>query len=89
MFGAVHFWVVKLGFALGFFATGYVVNMTGFEIELGVNQPAHTFMTMILLKGLVPAVSAIVSILILLSFAITEEKAYQIRADLENRRGCN
>ncbi|MBH54238.1 MAG: hypothetical protein CMI18_07810 [Opitutaceae bacterium] len=87
MFGAVHFWVVKLGFALGFFATGYVVNMTGFQIELGVDQPAHTFKTMILLKGLVPAISALISALILLRFAITEDKAYQIRADLEDRRG--
>ncbi len=34
MFGAVQFWIIELGFAIGFMTSGYVLSGRGFNIGL-------------------------------------------------------
>jgi GPH family glycoside/pentoside/hexuronide:cation symporter len=88
MFGSIYWWMVKLGMALAFGLSGYLLNATGFDVELGGAQSADTFSMMIGFDVLIPAVTAGISILALAFYKITEEKSYEIRKELENRRGA-
>jgi len=86
MFGAVYWWMVKLGMALAFGASGYLLNATGFDVELGGAQTARTFLLMRSLDVIVPAVTAAISILLVWSYGITEEKSLEIRQETEKRK---
>jgi len=88
MFGAIYWWMVKLGMALAFGLSGYLLNATGFKVELGGAQSSTTFLWMRAVDVVIPAVAAGISILAVASFKITEEKSYEIRQELEKRRGA-
>ncbi len=40
MFGSIFWWVVKLGMAAALAGGGFLLNATGFDVELGGNQAA-------------------------------------------------
>jgi GPH family glycoside/pentoside/hexuronide:cation symporter len=86
MFGAVYWWMVKLGMALAFGASGYLLNGTGFDVELGGAQTSRTFFLMRVFDVLIPAAAAAISILLVASYKITEAKAHEIREETERRR---
>jgi glycoside/pentoside/hexuronide:cation symporter, GPH family len=86
MFGAVYWWMVKLGMALAFGASGYLLNATGFDVEMGGAQTSRTFFLMRSFDVIVPAVTAGISILLVWTYKITEEKSYEIRQETEKRR---
>ncbi|MCK6546305.1 MFS transporter [Myxococcota bacterium] len=86
MFGAVYWWMVKLGMAMAFGASGYLLNATGFDIELGGAQSSSTFFWMRVCDTLVPATAAAISITVVGFYRITEEKALEIREETEKRR---
>lgn len=87
MFGSIYWWMVKLGMALAFGLSGYLLNATGFVVELGGAQTSHTFLMMRLVDVIIPAVAAAISIFAVSRFKLTEEKSYEIRKQLEKRRG--
>ena len=89
MFGAVHFWVLKLALAFALAATGYIVNATGFNVDLGINQPDGTMDNMILLLGIVPTIGAALAMYFISRYTLTEDKIYMMRAELEKRRGVS
>ena len=87
MFGAVHFWVIKIALALGLVATGILVESTGFHVDLDINQPEGTFDKIVLMLGILPAIGAAVALYFISRYSLTEKKMYDIRAELEKRRG--
>ena len=87
MYGSVFWWVVKLGMALAIALSGFLLNMTGFDVELGGAQPERALFLMRLFDVLVPIASSIGAILLIHAYTITETKAYDVRIQLENRRG--
>ncbi len=86
MFGSIYWWMVKLGMALAFFLSGYLLNATGFDVALGGAQTESTFFWMKVYDVIIPAVAAGLSIWAVASFKITEEKSEEIRAQLDARR---
>ncbi len=87
MFGAIYWWMVKLGMALAFGISGFLLNGTGFDVEFGGAQSSSTFFWMRFVDVTIPAAAALIAIFAIASFKITEEKAYEIRSQLEKRRG--
>ena len=87
MYGAVFWWVVKLGMAAALAGGGFLLNATGFAVELGGNQSARTITLMRLCDAFVPMVTSGIAIWAIASYRITEEAAHQVRATLEARRG--
>lgn len=85
MFGSIYWWMVKLGMALAFGLSGYLLEATGFEVELGGAQSSDTFLMMRIVDVFIPAVASLIAILAVASFKITEERSYEIRAELEKR----
>ncbi|MGC9450418.1 MAG: MFS transporter [Oceanipulchritudo sp.] len=87
MFGSIFWWVVKLGMALALGVSGFLLNATGFDVANEGNQPAQTLFLMRLFDVAVPIIASIIAIWVVASYPITEEKARQVRAELETRRG--
>jgi GPH family glycoside/pentoside/hexuronide:cation symporter len=88
MYGSIFWWVVKLGMAAALAAGGFLLNATGFDVELGSNQSERTIMLMRLCDAFIPFVASGIAIWAIASFSITEEKAHEIRMKLEARRGA-
>ena len=87
MFGAIFWWVVKLGMALAFALSGYLLNATGFDVALEGNQAPRTLFLLRICDVGVPIVTSLIAILAIASYKITEEKAHAVRKALEERRG--
>lgn len=88
MFGAIYWWVVKLGMAAALAAGGFLLNATGFDVALGGAQSAETLMLMRLCDVLIPIVAYAIAIWAIASYSLSEEKVHEIRAQLEQRRGA-
>ena len=87
LFGAVYWWMVKLGLALSSLISGILLNVSGFNIELGANQTARALLNMRLFDIGIPIVTSLAAIFIIVTFKITEAKALEIRVQVERRRG--
>ena len=87
MFGAIFWWVVKLGMALAFALSGHLLNATGFDVNLGEIQPARTLFLLRVFDIGVPIVTSLLAIWAIATYRITEESAHTVRAELEKRRG--
>ena len=87
MYGSVFWWVVKLGMALALALGGFLLNATGFDEAFGGNQSERTLFLMRVFDVLVPVVTSIGAILLVRAYDITEDSAYEVRAQLESRRG--
>ena len=87
MFGSIFWWVVKLGMALALAGGGVLLNATGFDVALEGAQTARTIFLMRLFDVIVPMVSSALAIWAIATHTLTEEKAYEVRRQLEERRG--
>jgi len=86
MFGAVYWWMVKLGLALASVISGFLINFTGFHQELGLAQSASTLLWMRIFDIGIPIITSIAAIFIIKTFEISEDNAYDIRCHIERRR---
>jgi len=87
MFGAVYWWMVKLGVALASLISGVLINATGFRQEIGLGQTPQTLFWMRVCDIGIPIVTSLIAIFIIATFDISELKACEIRAHVERRRG--
>jgi GPH family glycoside/pentoside/hexuronide:cation symporter len=87
MYGSIFWWVVKLGMAAALAAGGFLLNATGFEVELGGAQAESTIYLMRIFDAFVPFVASGVAIWAIATYSLTEQKAHEVRFQLEARRG--
>jgi len=87
MYGSIFWWVVKLGMSLAIAGGGFLLNATGFDVELGGNQPERTIILMRIFDAAIPCIASGIAIWIISTYSLTEEKAHEIRLQLEERRG--
>jgi GPH family glycoside/pentoside/hexuronide:cation symporter len=85
-FGAVYWWMVKLGTALALLGSGIVLNMVGFDQNITV-QTVDTITKLRIADILIPSITALLAILVMWKYDITEKKANEIRRMLVERRG--
>ena len=87
MFGSIFWWVVKLGMAAALAGGGYLLEATGFDVELAGAQTASAIMLMRICDAFIPVVTSAIAIWAVAMYPITEEKAHEVRTTLEQRRG--
>ena len=87
MFGAIYWWVIKLGQSLAFAMSGYILNATGFNVALGAVQAPGTLLKLRLFDIGLPICTTLLAILAIAFYNIDEEKCHEIRSELEKRRG--
>ena len=88
MYGSIFWWVVKLGQSAAILGGGLLLNATGFDVALGGEQTAEAIRLMRLSDALIPCIASAIAIWAIASYSITEEKAYDVRMQLEARRGA-
>jgi glycoside/pentoside/hexuronide:cation symporter, GPH family len=88
MFGSIFWWVVKLGMAAALAAGGFLLNATGFDVALDGNQSERAIFMMRIFDAFVPFTASAVAIWAIATFSITEERAREVRLELEARRGA-
>jgi GPH family glycoside/pentoside/hexuronide:cation symporter len=87
MFSGIYWWIQKLGMAGASVIGGYLLNWTGFNIASGIGQQTSTLLYMRLCDIGIPIVTTLIAIYIIVTFEVSEDKAYAIRKQLEERRG--
>ncbi len=87
MFSGIYWWIQKLGMAGASVVGGYLLNWTGFNIALGIGQSSHALFYMRVFDVGIPIVTTLVAIYIIATFEVSEDKAYEIRKQLEAKRG--
>ncbi len=86
MFGAVYWWMVKLGTALALLTSGIVLQAVGFDQNVD-QQSAEALVNLRIADIAIPVVTALMAIAIIWKYNITENRAYEIREALVARRG--
>jgi GPH family glycoside/pentoside/hexuronide:cation symporter len=86
IFGAIYWWMVKVGYGIAGALSGVIITVVGFNSDLATtDQQAavdglHTFFCFF------PMIGTILAMLIMRNYSITEERATEIRAELEKRK---
>lgn len=88
MYGSIFWWVVKLGMAAALAAGGFLLNATGFDVALESAQSERTIYLMRVFDAFIPAAASAIAIWLIATFSVTEEKAHEVRLQLEARRGA-
>jgi GPH family glycoside/pentoside/hexuronide:cation symporter len=86
MFGAVYWWMVKLGTAAAMLTSGIVLHYIGFNEAVQV-QTAEAITNLRIADIVIPIFAGILAILIMWKYDINEAKSNEIREALILRRG--
>jgi GPH family glycoside/pentoside/hexuronide:cation symporter len=86
MFGAVYWWMVKLGTAAAMLTSGIVLHYIGFNEAVQV-QTAEAITNLRIADIVIPIFAGILAILIMWKYDINEAKSNEIREELILRRG--
>jgi len=86
MFGAVYWWMVKLGTAIALLTSGIVLSYVGFDESVN-RQSLETITNLRIADITIPVVTAIIAIILVWKYDITEQKANEIRESLVAKRG--
>jgi GPH family glycoside/pentoside/hexuronide:cation symporter len=78
MFGAVYWWMVKLGTALALLVSGAVLKWVGFDESLGA-QSVETITQLRIADIVIPALTALIAIFIMIKYNLSENEANKIR----------
>lgn len=85
-FGAIYWWMVKLGQALALVLSGLVLKLIGFDGG-AASQSAETMNSLRLADIIIPSVTAGIAILIMWKYSLDEKRAREIKDKLVERRG--
>ena len=85
-FGAIYWWMVKLGQALALVLGGLVLKLVGFD-QNAATQTAETMTNLRIADIVIPAFTAALAILVMWNYSLNEERAREIKAELVKRRG--
>ena len=77
-FGAIYWWMVKLGQGLALVLGGLVLKVVGFDQSLA-QQTAETMTNLRLADIIIPAITAGLAILVMWNYSLTEERAREIK----------
>jgi len=85
-FGAIYWWMVKLGQAIALVLGGLVLKLVGFDQNATV-QAADTITKLRIADIAIPVITALMAIVVMWKYDLTEAKAREIKAMLVERRG--
>jgi len=85
-FGAIYWWMVKLGQGLALVLGGWVLKVVGFDQSLA-QQSASTIMNLRIADIVIPVATAALAIWVMWRYDLSEEKAREIKEELVRRRG--
>lgn len=87
VFGAIFSWIQKVGYSTAFFGAFLSLKLTGFDAALGGAQTPQTILRLRLILALSTAAWALLAFVLLAVYPLNRQRAHEIRAALETRRG--
>ncbi|MDF7824543.1 MFS transporter [Pontiellaceae bacterium B12227] len=84
---SVFTWITKFGGSFTFLVSGIAIHFSGFNEKLGADQPAGTMTILRLFFVGASVLAPILAMFCLRLYKLNEKDAYEIRAELEARRG--
>ena len=85
-FGAIYWWMVKFGFAIAGLMSGLILKIVGFDQAVAVQAP-EALDGLRLAYILVPITGTLIAMAVMKNYDLTEERAHEVRLELEARRG--
>jgi GPH family glycoside/pentoside/hexuronide:cation symporter len=85
-FGAIYWWMVKLGTSIAVLFSGYILSEVGFDPSLPA-QAMDTLNKLRLADIIIPVITGFFAILIMWNYDISEKRSIEIRKILVERRG--
>ncbi|OHB53812.1 MAG: hypothetical protein A2Y10_05485 [Planctomycetes bacterium GWF2_41_51] len=82
---AVYGWWWKIGIAGGLLISGILLKATGFDAKFAIQSESTLFWLRFWEIGL-PSVMCLISVLLLIKYPLTEQRAYEIKDLLEKRK---
>ena len=85
-FGAIYWWMVKLGQALAIILSGVILKVVGFDQNTTV-QSIETMTRLRIADIIVPATTAAMAMLVMWNYSLSGKRAKEIKKELVKRRG--
>lgn len=85
IFGAIYWWMVKFGFAIAGLLTGVIMSLVGFNPNLPVQVEGAVTGLRLFFSG-IPILGTLIAMLIMRNYDLTEEKAREIKKELDARK---
>jgi GPH family glycoside/pentoside/hexuronide:cation symporter len=85
-FGAIYWWMVKLGQAIALVLGGAILTLVGFD-EGAVTQTTETMTNLRIADIVIPASTAAIAVFIMWKYSLNEKKSREIKEQLVERRG--
>ncbi|MFT4611012.1 MAG: GPH family glycoside/pentoside/hexuronide:cation symporter [Glaciecola sp.] len=86
IFGAIYWWMVKVGFAIAGALSGVIIGVVGFDPELATVDQQSSVDSLHAFFCFFPVVGTLIAMYIMRNYNITEESAGEIRKELDKRK---
>ncbi len=86
VFGAIYWWMVKFGLAVAGGLTGLIMWLVGFD-QNAATQTQQALEGLKMAYILVPMAGTIIAMVVMWGYDLSEQRAHDIRGQLEERRG--
>jgi len=87
VFGAIYWWMVKFGFGIAGGLSGAILSIVGFDSAVNIQTESALIGLRLFFSGL-PIAGTLVAMYIMRNYDITEERANEIRAELDKRKAA-
>lgn len=84
-FGAVYWWMVKIGQSIALALGGLVLSLVGFDASNAIQAP-ETLHNLRIADIVIPSLTAGLAVLIMWNYSLNEERVSRIKKELEERR---
>ena len=85
IFGAIYWWMVKVGFGIAGGLTGLILSIVGFDAAFEVQSESALIGLRLFFSGF-PIFGTIIALWVMWNYDVSEEKANEIRLALEKRK---
>lgn len=85
IFGAIYWWMVKVGFAVAGLLSGAIMTIVGFDATAAA-QPEGAITGLRMFYSGIPILGTLVAIYVMRNYDVTEERSNAVRAELEARK---
>jgi glycoside/pentoside/hexuronide:cation symporter, GPH family len=85
IFGAIYWWMVKVGFAIAGLLSGTLISLVGFDPGVAVQSEGAILGMRIFFSG-IPIMGTLFAIYVMRNYDVDEARANEVRAVLESRK---
>lgn len=86
IFGAIYWWMVKVGFAIAGALSGLIIAFVGFNPDLPTTEQQSAVDGLLIFFCFFPMAGTIIAMLVMRNYDVTEERANEIRQQLKDRK---